>query len=237
MFPIHDENPIDIVPVVTYATLIICVAVFFWQVTQSPQAQQVIVYALGVIPAVLLGGNELAAEINWVAPGVTVFTSMFLHGGWMHLIGNMLYLWVFGNNVEAAMGQVRFVVFYLLCGVAAVFAQALPDVSSEVPMIGASGAISGVLGAYMLLYPRARVTVIIPIFIIIQTVRVPALLVLGIWFLMQLFSSVMSTGSGGGVAFGAHIGGFVAGMLFIALFKKPEYSLQIPFVHFYPFRR
>jgi len=237
MFPIHDENPIDIIPVVTYAVLIACVTAFLWQITRSPEAQQAIVYALGVIPAVLFGGIELAPEINWVPASATVFTSMFLHGGWMHLISNMLYLWVFSNNVEAAMGHVRFGVFYLLCGIAAVFAQALPDVGSEVPMIGASGAISGVLGAYLLLFPHARVTVVIPIFIIIQTVRVPALFVLGIWFVMQLVSSVMAGDQQGGVAFGAHIGGFLAGMVLVAVFKKPEHSLQIPFVHFHPFRR
>ncbi len=236
MFPIHDDNPITIVPYVTYAILGTCVAVFLWQFTRTPYAQQVIVYALGVTPAVLLGGFKLDPEIAWVPGSITVFTSMFLHGGWMHLIGNMLYLWVFGNNIEAAMGHVRFAVFYLLCGVAAVMAQALPDITSQVPMIGASGAISGVLGAYMLLYPKARVLVLVPIFIIIKMLRIPALLVLVVWFVMQLFSSWAARGTEGGVAFGAHIGGFVAGMLLVAVFKKSGVVLQIPFVHFHPFR-
>jgi len=236
MFPIHDENPIRVIPYVTYTLLACCVLAFVWQITQTSELQNIIVYALGVTPAVLFGGGELAAELAWVPPIATVFTSMFLHGGWMHLIGNMLYLWVFGNNIEAAMGHVRFLVFYVLCGAAAVLAQALPDAGSQIPMIGASGAISGVLGAYILLYPMARVTVFIPIVIMLYRIKVPALFVLGIWFLMQLFSSFTASSEGGGVAFGAHIGGFVAGMIFIPLFKYAELPLQIPFVHFNPLR-
>ena len=237
MFPIHDENPVRIVPYVTYLFMVCCILAFVWQITQTPQLQNAIVYALGVIPAVLFGGFELEPNLEWVPPTITVFTSMFLHGGWMHLIGNMLYLWVFGNNVEAAMGHVKYFLFYMLCGIAAVLAQALPDTGSQIPMIGASGAISGVLGAYMLLYPMARVTVFIPIVIMLYRMKIPALFVLGIWFLMQLFSSFTSGSEGGGVAFGAHIGGFIAGMVFIPLFKYPNIPLQIPFVHFNPLRR
>jgi len=155
----------------------------------------------------------------------------------MHLIGNMLYLWVFGNNIEAAMGHVRFVLFYAICGIAAVLAQALPDVGSQIPMIGASGAISGVLGAYLLLYPMARVTVFIPLFIILHRMKVPAMFVLVVWFLMQLYSSLTTSSEGGGVAFGAHIGGFIAGMIFIPLFKYKHVPLQIPFVDFNPLAR
>jgi len=236
MFPIHDDNPVDIIPYVTYAVVGLCVGVFLWQFTRDVNAQEQIIYALGVIPAVIFGERNLPRELIWVPTYATVFTSMFLHGGWMHLIGNMLYLWVFGNNIEAAMGHIRFIVFYLLCGVAAVLAQGLPDSASVVPMVGASGAISGVLGAYMLLYPKARVTVVIPIFIILQTVRIPALLVLGIWFLMQLVSSWMAGDQQGGIAFGAHIGGFIAGMALIPFFKYATVKLQIPFVHFHPFR-
>jgi len=237
MFPIHDENPVDIIPFVSYSIIALCVGAFLWQFTRDPAAQEQIVYALGVIPAVVFGDIQLPADLVWVPTYATVFTSMFLHGGWMHLIGNMLYLWVFGNNIEAAMGHTRFIVFYLLCGVGAVLAQGLPDTGSTIPMIGASGAISGVLGAYALLYPKARVTVIIPIFIIIQTVRIPALVVLGVWFAMQLFSSITAGDQQGGVAFGAHIGGFIAGMMLIPFFKNSSVPLQIPFVHFHPFRR
>lgn len=234
MFPIHDENPIKIIPWITYIVLGICVSVFLWQFTRNPESQQQIVYALGVIPSVIFGHNELPAALVWVPTYATVFTSMFLHGGWMHLIGNMLYLWVFGNNVEASMGSVRFVIFYLLCGIGAVLAQGLPDMESQIPMIGASGAISGVLGAYMLLYPKARVLVVLPIFFIIKTFRIPALFVLGVWFLMQLFSTFTNSGSDGGVAFGAHVGGFIAGMCLIPFFKKRDVPLKIPFVHFNP---
>jgi len=222
---------------VTYTFMACCIAAFLWQITRTPGDQQEIIYALGAIPAVLFGGMELDPTLVWVPAGVTAFSSMFLHGGWMHLIGNMLYLWVFGNNIEAAMGHVRFIFFYFLCGIAALLAQALPDTGSQIPMIGASGAISGVLGAYLLLFPMARVTVIIPIFIIIQRVKIPALLVLGAWFLMQLFSSLTTSSEGGGVAFGAHIGGFIAGMVFIPLFKYKHLPLQIPFLHFNPFER
>lgn len=223
MFPVHDENPITITPYVNYTLIVLCVGIFLWQFSAGFDGQQQIIYHLGVIPAVLFGYAEL--QQAWVPAYATVFTSMFLHGGWMHLIGNMLYLWVFGNNIEAAMGHVRFIVFYLLCGVAAVMAQGLPDTDSAIPMVGASGAISGVLGAYLLLYPRARVTVVVPIIIILKTFRIPALVVLGLWFAMQLFSVLTTDSSEGGVAFGAHIGGFVAGVVLIYFFK---YS-HIPF--------
>jgi membrane associated rhomboid family serine protease len=150
---------------------------------------------------------------------------MFLHGGWMHLIGNMLYLWIFGNNVEDAMGHGRFVVFYLLCGLAAAFAQAFQDPGSTVPMIGASGAIGGVLGAYLLLYPQARVLVLIPLGFFFYTLRIRALYVLGFWFLLQFLLSAMTAGQQGGVAYWAHIGGFVAGMVLILPFRRKGFPL------------
>ncbi|VAW80973.1 FIG056164: rhomboid family serine protease, partial [hydrothermal vent metagenome] len=146
-------------------------------------------------------------------------------GGWMHLIGNMLYLWIFGNNIEDAMGHGRYIAFYLVGGVIAVLAQALPDTNSIIPMIGASGAVSGVLGAYLLLYPRARVLVIIPLGFYLFTTRIPAGFVLGFWFLIQLYSSAVNSGQQGGVAFGAHIGGFIAGMALISFFKHPHLKL------------
>jgi len=219
MIPLHDDNPTATLPLLTVVLIVACVLVFFWQLSLGPQ-QARIVYALGVIPAVLFGHLQLPEAIALVTPSATVFSSMFLHGGWMHLIGNMLYLWVFGNNIEDAMGHVRFIVFYLLCGMAAVFAQALPDPQSQIPMIGASGAISGVLGAYLLLYPHARVLVAIPFGFYLHTMQIKASWVLGFWFVMQLISSVANAGQQGGVAFGAHIGGFVAGMLLLPLFKR-----------------
>lgn len=220
MIPLHDDNPSSTAPLVTVGLIVACVSVFLWQLNLGDRAIQAFVFAFGVTPATLLGSAQLPPEIYRVPPWATVFTSMFLHGGWMHLIGNMLYLWIFGNNVEDAMGHARFVVFYLLCGIVAVAAQALPNPSSTIPMIGASGAISGVLGAYLLLYPRAQVLVLVPLGFFTRLVHLPALLVLGLWFVLQLISSALAPTAGGGVAFGAHIGGFVAGMALIPLFKR-----------------
>lgn len=228
MIPIHDDSPTRRPPVLTTLFIAACVVVFLWQISGSPAHQQNVIYALGVIPSVLLGNARLDPQLVWVPTFATVVTSMFLHGGWMHLIGNMLYLWVFGNNVEDAMGHVRFVFFYLICGVAAVFAQALPNPGSEIPMVGASGAISGVLGAYLLLLPRARVLVLIPFGFYLHTVRLPAAIVLGLWFILQLVNSLLAAPGEGGVAFGAHIGGFIAGMVLIPFFKRRGVRLKNP---------
>jgi membrane associated rhomboid family serine protease len=228
VIPLRDDNPSSIAPMVTIALIVACVLVFLWELSFGATGGQRIVYALGVVPAVLLGQAQLPPEVTLVPPLATVFTSMFLHGGWMHLIGNMLYLWIFGDNVEDSMGHGRFVVFYLLCGVAAVLAQALPDPASEVPMIGASGAISGVLGAYLLLYPHARVLVAIPFGFYLHTMRIPAGLVLLLWFGLQLLSNTMAQAGQGGVAFRAHIGGFVAGMILIPIFKQRRFRLRLP---------
>ena len=176
---------------------------------------------LGVIPAYLFK-HEIPPTGSYIIPAwMTIFTSMFLHGGWLHLIGNMLYLWIFGNNIEDAMGHVKFLLFYLLCGVCAVFANALPDPASVTPMIGASGAISGVLGAYLLLYPHARVLILIPLFFVMYSVWWPAWVVLLFWFVWQIASSILyASAEGGGVAWGAHIGGFAAGALLVTFFKQ-----------------
>ncbi len=219
--PLHDDNPTRSTAYVTLGLIGACVLIFLWQWFGGAANFERITYSLGVIPAVLFGRSEMPAEMVMVPPGATVFTSMFLHGGIMHLLGNVWYLWIFGNNIEDSMGPVRFIFFYLLCGIAAVFAQALPDPGSTVPMIGASGAISGVLGAYMLLFPRARVLLGLPLgFVIIQLGRFPAFWVLAAWFGMQLLLGTLAApGAQGGVAFGAHIGGFLAGLLLIPLFK------------------
>lgn len=227
MIPLHDDNPTSIKPYVTIALIASCTAVFLWQLSLGNAAERVL-YALGVIPAVLLKVATLDPALALVPPAATILTSMFLHGGWMHLIGNMLYLWIFGNNVEDAMGHVRFTLFYMICGIAAVFAQVLPDPESTTPMIGASGAISGVLGAYLLLYPHARVLVAIPFGFYIHTVRLRAAWVLGFWFVMQLLSSVLAGGQQGGVAFRAHLGGFIVGALLIPFFKRKDVRLFHP---------
>ena len=217
MIPLRDENPIRIVPFVTWAVLAACVLAFLVQVSLGAPGFNRMIFGLGVIPAVLFGHAYLPPEIALVPPAATVVTSMFLHGGWLHLAGNMLYLWIFADNIEDRMGHLRFLVFYLACGVAAVFAQAIPAPQSVVPMIGASGAISGVLGAYLLLFPRARVLVLVPLGFVLQVIRLPAVWVLGLWFLVQLLSSLGAPEGEGGVAFRAHLGGFVAGLLLAPL--------------------
>jgi membrane associated rhomboid family serine protease len=227
VIPLHDDNPTTTRPVVTVGILIACVVVYVWQhLILSDTGGMQAAYAFGLVPAVLTGREMLPPEIAWVPAWATVFTSMFMHGGFWHLAGNMLYLWIFGNNIEDSMGHGRFLAFYVLCGVAAVFAQVLPNPGSIVPMVGASGAISGVLGAYMLLFPRARVLLGLPLgFVILQLGRFPAIWVLAAWFVMQLVMGSLSAPkmpgeSEGGIAFGAHIGGFIAGLLLVAVFKK-----------------
>ncbi len=219
MIPLYDDNPARLPPIVTVTFLASCVLVFLWQISLGTAGYQRVVYALGVIPVVLFGNAELPPGLALVPPVVTPFTSMFLHGGFMHLAGNMLYLWIFGNNVEDAMGHLRFVIFYLVCGLAAALGQALIDPGSQIPMIGASGAISGVLGAYLLLYPHARVLVLVPLGFYAHMVRLPAGWVLLLWFGFQLLSSALADPARGGVAWFAHVGGFVAGMALIPLFK------------------
>ncbi len=227
MIPLRDDNPTTLKPGITIGLIALCTRVFFWQLSLGVHAEAMS-QALGVMPAALFGKQAPPPEFMQVPAVLTVVTSMFLHGGWMHLIGNMLYLWIFGNNVEDAMGHGRFVVFYLVCGVAAVLAQALPAPDSTIPMIGASGAISGVLGAYLLLYPHARVLVLIPFGYFSRMVYLPAMVVLGFWFLLQFISILLADPNQPGVAFGAHAGGFVAGMLLIPLFKRREIRLLHP---------
>jgi membrane associated rhomboid family serine protease len=217
MIPLRDDNPTRSTPVVNVALIALCVIAFLWEIMLPDREAERAVYLLGFIPAVFFGRADLAQ--HWVSPELSIVTSMFIHGGWMHLLGNMLYLWIFGDNVEDRVGHSRYVLFYLLCGFVAALAQGLGDMSSTVPMVGASGAISGVLGAYIVLYPRANVLVALPLLIVFYTLRVPAWVVLGMWFVGQLFSSLAAQ-QGAGVAFGAHVGGFVAGALLIRLFVR-----------------
>ena len=220
MIPIRDYNPATRTPYVTYALIAACILVFLWQMSLDPRSGQVMVYQLGFVPALLFGEATFGADGGLIPAWTTLFTSMFLHGSsFMHLGGNMLYLWIFGNNIEDVMGHGRFLAFYLICGLAAAMAQALPDMGSTVPMIGASGAISGVLGAYLLLFPKAKVQVIIPIgFFMMRTI--PAGWLLGIWIAFQVISGLSQGIAGGGVAWWAHVGGFVAGMALVHLFRQ-----------------
>jgi membrane associated rhomboid family serine protease len=228
MFPISDDNPRIGTPYVTWSVIGACVLVFFWQVSLGASGGEIAIYEFGMIPARLLGTAALDPELTAVPAWSTVFTSMFMHGGWLHLGFNMLFLWIFGDNVEDSMGHARYLIFYLVCGVAAALAQAFVSPGSTIPMVGASGAISGVLGAYLLLHPRATVRTVIFLGIFVTMMHLPALIVLGLWFLMQLVSAAFSNSGEAGVAFWAHVGGFVAGMALVPLFKKRDVELFQP---------
>jgi len=215
--PLHDRTPRVLIayPWVTWGVIAACALVFYFQATADPQGAERLAIGLGMIPATLVGEAELSADYYLVPPLLTLVTALFLHGGLMHLLGNMLYLWVFGDNVEDAMGHGRFIVFYLLCGVLASLAQIAADPLSAVPTIGASGAISGMLGAYLVLHPKAKVLVPIIIF----PVYLPAYLLLVVWFGFQVMAAGAGPAAGGGVAWWAHIGGFVAGAILIVPFR------------------
>lgn len=219
MFPISDDNPSHIKPYVTWAVIAACVLVYLWQFSLGAREGEQAVFQLGMIPARLFGYKDLPPELATVPPWVTVVTSMFMHGGFMHLGGNMLFLWIFGDNVEDSMGHVKYAVFYILCGTAAALTQGLLNPDSEIPMVGASGAISGVMGAYVVLHPWATVRVLFFIGILFWVAHVPALLVLGMWFAAQLFNAAIAPPDVPGVAFWAHAGGFVAGAALVFVFK------------------
>jgi len=233
MLPLRDDVPTRTQPYVTVGLIAACVLVFLWQLSLPSGADTVAIYRFGVVPAVLLGPARLAPELQAVPAALTVITSMFLHGGFLHVGGNMLYLWIFGNNVEDAMGHGRFLAFYLLCGVVAAMTQSLAAPDSTVPMIGASGAISGVLGAYLLLHPHARVVTLVFLGFFVTLLRLPAALVLGVWILIQVLQALASQPGQGGVAVLAHVGGFVTGIALIGLFKRAD----VPFFGGRPPRR
>jgi len=215
MIPIRDINPTRRFPVVTVALIVLNVAVFAFELLLPSQSMlDSFAFTWGLVPALLTQFDPFAF--------VTIFTSMFIHAGPMHLASNMLYLWIFGDNIEWAMGSVRFVLFYLLCGVGAALGQVFVGPNSTIPMVGASGAISGVLGAYLLLYPRAEVETLVFLGYFVRLIRLPALVVLGMWILLQLSSGFLSLGmeATGGVAFFAHIGGFLTGLVLVGLLRR-----------------
>ena len=215
--PLHDNQPRILIsqPWVTWSLIALCAFVFLFQSDVGQAGAQRLAVGLGVIPATLVGNAVLGEDYYLVPPLVTLVTYQFLHGNFMHLFGNMLYLWVFGDNIEDSMGHVRFVVFYLLCGVLAMLTQVVADPGSTVPTIGASGAVSGVLGAYLVLHPRAKV--LVPIVVI--PLYVPAFVLLLIWIGFQFLQAWSTGAAGGGVAWWAHIGGFVIGALLIVAFR------------------
>jgi membrane associated rhomboid family serine protease len=230
MFPLRDENPTELFPFVTI--LLIVVNVLVWLLVQGGGLADPFLHSLcayGAIPAEITGSlspgefvslGDATCRIGGLG-GWTILTSMFMHGGWMHLLGNMWFLWVFGNNIEDSMGHVRYLVFYLLCGALASAAHIFVDPGSAIPTVGASGAISGIMGAYIVLYPKVRVYTLIFLIVYVRVIPMAAAAVLGLWFALQLFSGLMSgSGSGEGIAFWAHIGGFVAGAVLIKLFAR-----------------
>jgi len=226
MIPFRDHNPSGTVPYVTIALVALNVLVFLHEMSLPPVRRQQFVLEYSLQPrevADVLSGEPVSSGQR-LHPFATVFTSMFLHGGLLHLLGNMLYLWIFGDNVEDRMGHVKYLLFYVLCGFGAGALHMMFNAGSPVPTVGASGAISGVLGAYMLAFPRARVSTLVVLGIFITVIDLPALVLLGFWFLLQFFSGVGSLGaaSAGGVAWWAHVGGFLVGMALLAVFQKPR---------------
>ena len=214
--PLKDDNPTSTFPLVTVGLILANGLVFFHQMSLDVVESQRFIFKWGAIPYQIIHG-EVLHEFPSIPLSLTIFSSMFLHGGFLHLFGNMLYLWIFGNNIEDTLGHFRFLFFYLICGLAAALAQVLSNPNSAVPMIGASGAVAGVLGGYLLLFPGARVLTLMFIFIFIKFIRLPALFVLGFWFLIQLLG--VWGGAISNVAFFAHIGGFVVGLILVKVFQ------------------
>ena len=213
MFPVSDVIPSRTTPVVTIGIIVLNALAFLFELSLDEGELQRFVLAFGVVPA----------YFSWLA----VLTSMFLHGGWLHVLGNMLYLWIFGDNVEDRLGHARYLLFYLFCGAIAALGQTVINPYSMVPMIGASGAVAGVMGAYFVLFPHSRVLTAVFILFFIDLIEIPAIFFLGIWFVMQLFSGVGSIGAGiadGGVAFWAHVAGFAAGAVLGGLWRLSEQS-------------
>ncbi|MBE0426636.1 MAG: rhomboid family intramembrane serine protease [Nitrospirae bacterium] len=224
MIPYKDDNPTRIFPFITIFFIALNIFVFLLQITY-PSGMKETAYTYGAIPRYIL-----TFETNQpVHPAVTVFTSMFMHGGLFHLAGNMLYLWIFGNNIEDRLGHLRFIIFYFFCGVFAAYAHAITNADSTIPMIGASGAVSGILGAYLILFPRAGVYTIIFLGFLITTVKIPALIVIGFWAIIQLISGLISTRlhEAGGVAWFAHLGGFLIGLATIKLWLPRRTKLWL----------
>jgi membrane associated rhomboid family serine protease len=214
LIPYRDDNPTSSFPVVTIGIIVLNTLVFLYELS-SPSGMEKVAYTYGAIPQYILTFDK----VQPIHPALTIFSAMFMHGGVFHIAGNMLYLWIFGNNIEDKMGHFRFIFFYIFCGIASAYAHAITDPHSHTPMIGASGAISGVLGAYLLLFPRAMVHTLIFLGFFVTVVKIPALIVIGFWAFIQFLNGLVSTGFArdGGVAWFAHIGGFLTGLLTIKL--------------------
>ncbi len=213
MIPIKDDNPTRKYSIIRIIILILCSLVFFIQISSNNNSD--LIFYFGFKPNSLFNNSYQEPTFN---PILTILTSMFMHDGWIHFLGNMLYLWIFADNVEDIIGRKKFIIFYLFCGTIAAFTQFFGNINSPIPMIGASGAIAGVLGAYFYLFPKAKVLVIVPLLIFFFTTRLPAAVVLGFWFIIQFINFSIINSSG--VAWLAHIGGFIAGLIYAFFFIK-----------------
>ncbi len=224
MFPIKDDIPHRKTPIVNYTIIIVNFLFFFYELGLGPRLKGFL-FSYGVVPIKFLlffKGGYSSSSWELFTP---LFTSIFLHAGWFHILGNMWFLYVFGDNVEDRLGHFRYLIFYFICGFFASFLHIFFNLNSTLPSIGASGAIAGVLGAYMIFYPHARILTLLPIFIFFEIIELPAIFWIGLWILIQIFFGTLSIGSsGGGVAWWAHIGGFLAGMVYAMKFLKREYE-------------
>ena len=223
--PLFDDNPTGRVPVMTWSIMVLCVAVFLFQLGLDAESERRFLFSYGAIPALITGAELRPSAFADLPSLATLVTSAFLHGGFLHLGGNMLYLWIFGDNVEDAMGAVKFTIFYIICGAAAVLAHVAIDPASLTPLVGASGAIAGVLGAYLMLYPHAQVRVLVVVLIFVRFISLPALAVLAGWLILQFLSAPASFSGGSGVAYFAHIGGFAAGLVLTPFFKNRDHAI------------
>lgn len=222
MIPFRDNIPSRRYPLMTVLIILVNVGAFLYELSLPPRALEQFIFVYGIVPARLQLAADYPVQVFSGLATSSLF-AMFLHGGWIHLLGNMWYLWIFGDNIEDRMGHFRFVIFYLICGFAATAAHILFNPDSRIPSIGASGAVAGVLGAYLLSYPYARILTLLPFFLFWPIVELPAVLVLGLWFFIQVMSgtaAVATSAQTGGVAWWAHIGGFVAGLILIEIFAK-----------------
>ena len=221
-FPFADENPTKNKPLISWSIILVCSIIFLNYVFEQDYTKEMIFLSFGMIPALIFGYSELSDSLNIVPPTFTIITSMFLHGGWMHLIGNMTYLYIFGDNIEETLGKIKFIIFYLLTGSCAALAQALLDPSSTIPMVGASGAIAGILGGYLVLFPRAKIKVFFWFIIFFKIIKIRAYIVLGGWILIQFLSFNGNDLNSGGIAYAAHIGGFISGIILIYIMKNKK---------------
>ena len=219
-FPFADENPTNNKPIISWLIIFTCSSIFLNQIFDPVYITEQTFLSFGMIPAILFGHSELSGHLKIIPPSLSILTSMFLHGGWMHIIGNMTYLYIFGDNIEERLGKLKFIIFYLVTGIFAALTQAIINPTSTIPMIGASGAIAGILGGYLVLYPKANIKVLFWFIIFVKVIKIRAFIVLGGWIIIQFISFNGTDVNSGGVAYAAHIGGFISGILLINIMKN-----------------